>query len=333
MKKYLAKLLVLILVLLLATVFTVVANEPELEPSFLYLTRTMGLFENKYDTVHVNIVSPQAAVTVLERHDNWVLINTWLGPRWINLDFTPPTSNADNFIRRFPNTAIFYKNIETGFTYTWNADSVFFGASLSKASYALYLYQRAERGEIDLDYEITLQWQDWHSGSGVILHRYGVGHRLTTGRLIELSLYQSDNIATMALRRVYGIEGYMQFIRELGANPSRVRDRIMNSDLTANEVGIFARAIFDYIESDATYSQKFKDALINNQFPFQTSDYVRASKTGWTNPSAWHDMSIVYAPSPYILVIMSRRRGWQPQDYQDFADISMFFQEFNDRWF
>jgi len=44
-------------------------------------------------------------------------------------------------------------------------------------------------------------------------------------------------------------------------------------------------------------------------------------------------MTIVYAPSPYILVIMSARAGWTERDYADFAEISMAFQGFNGGWF
>jgi len=338
MKKFTLKFLVLISALLFLTALAVKAEEPELEPFFLicdaniHITRTLGLFENPGDLTHTAVVSPQN-LTVLDGRDGWLLINTWVGPRWISFDFMPLTNDADAFMRQFGNTAIFFQNIDAGFTYTWNADRVFFGASISKASFALYLYQRADRGEIDLDCEITLTWADWNAGSGVIKYRYQPGDSLTTRRLIELNLYQSDNIATLALRRVYGVEGYTRFVEELGANPHRVGYRIMNGNLTANEVGIFARAIFDYIESNAPNSEEMRQGLLNNQFPFQVSDYEKASKTGWTSPSAWHDMAIVYAPSPYILVIMSAREGWRARDYQDFADISRFFQEFNDRWF
>ena len=298
----------------------------------LQIEKSTGLFEYKGATHPVSAISPQL-VTVLETYDDWLLIRTYMGPMWIYLNFTPPTDSLDTLLRRFPNTSIFFQNIETGFTYTWYADREFFGASLSKASYALYLYQRAERGEIDLNRTITFTAADWNGGSGVIRHRYSVGRTFTTRRLIELNLYESDNIATLMLRRIYGIQGYRQFVESLGNNPRRVRDRIMNSQLTPNEVGRFALAIWDYIASDGRYSEEFRNALLNNQFPFIVSDYPVASKTGWTSPIAWHDMSIVYAPSPYILVIMSARGGWTARDYSDFAEISMAFQNFNDRWF
>jgi len=135
------------------------------------------------------------------------------------------------------------------------------------------------------------------------------------------------------LVRIHGTQGYRQFVRDLGADSGRVRDRVFNSNLTANDVGIFARAIHEYIETGSSYSAEFQAALLDNQYPFIVSDYPVASKTGWTRPSAWHDMAIVYAPSPFSLAILSARNGWTAQDYRDFYDISMAFQRFNDTWF
>ena len=309
-----------------------VGQEPELPPGRFYTGRALGLHEYKGAERSTAFITPQV-VTVLEDHGDWLLIRTWLGPRWIYLNYVPSTEPLDELLRRFPNTAVFYKNIETGFTYRWNADRVFFGASVSKAPFALYIYQRAESGEFDLDRPITFTRQDWHGGSGIIRHRYAIGRALTTRRVLELNLYESDNTATNMLRRTFGISGYRQFVADLGGNPSLINYRIFNSRLTANEVGRFAVAIWDYIESDGRYSEEFRNALLNNQFPFITSNYPMASKTGWTAPIAWHDMAIIYAPSPYILVIMTERPGHTARDRQAFYEISRAFERFNDRWF
>ena len=56
-------------------------------------------------------------------------------------------------------------------------------------------------------------------------------------------------------------------------------------------------------------------------------DYPVASKSGWTN-TVFHDMAIVYADSPYILIILSQRAN-----HSIFREISREFQRFNDTWF
>jgi len=228
---------------------------------------------------------------------------------------------------------VYFENLDTGFVYTFNADRIYFSASIPKAFYALYLYLQAERGIADLDSVHTFTYADTNWGSGVIQHQYDFGATFTLQELLRLSLSESDNVATLMLNRVFGIDGYINFIAEMGGNPELVRYRVMNSYLTANEAGLFARRIFSYVESGGKYSNEFREHLLDNQFPFIVSDYPVASKTGWTSPIAWHDMAIVYAPSPFILVILSQREGWSEEDYADFAEISMAFQRFNDMWF
>jgi hypothetical protein len=251
------------------------------------------------------------------------------------LTITEPLTHAlDDMLKRFgDDLSVYYENTESGFVYRYNAERVYFGASLSKAALALFIFTLAEEGKINPDEKLTFTHNDLRGGSGVIRHHYGVGSEFTIRELIRLNLSESDNVATMMLRRRAGVENYRAFIAELGANPDLVRDRVMNSYLTANDAGIFAREIYRYLESDGRYTREFKDALIDNRFPFTVPDYLTASKTGWTDYLAWHCLSIIYAPSPYILVIMSQRRGWEESDFADFAEISMAFQHFNAYWF
>jgi len=298
----------------------------------MFIARPMGLFDAPGGAM-ISRINPQV-VSIVQRYGNWLQIETWLGAKWIDLDFTPPVHELNNQLRRFGNNlSVYYRNLDTGFTYRYNTGRVYFGASISKAIFALYIYSLAEAGEICLDDTLVFTAADFNAGSGVMKYRNNFGDHLTIGELVRLNLSYSDNIATLMLVRHFGIAGYRQFVADNGGDPSRVRDRIMNSNLTANEAGLFARLIHEYIESDVEHSEQFRAHLLNNQYPFIVADHPVASKTGWTRPIAWHDMAIVYAPSPYILVIMSAREGWSARDYADFAEISRIFQEFNDTWF
>jgi len=250
----------------------------------------------------------------------------------------PPPIHAinelDEMLRRHGNyLSVYFENLETGFVYQYNADRVYFSASVPKAFFALHIYLLAERGVVDLDSVHSFTYADSNWGSGIIQREYNFGAIFPVRELLRLNLSKSDNVATLMLRRIFGINGYINFVEESGGTPSFVRDRVMNSDITANEAGLFARLIFEYIESGGVYSEEFRAHLLDNQFPFIVSDYPVASKSGWTSPVAWHDMAIVYAPSPYVLVILSEREGFTQQDFTDFEEISMMFQRFNDRWF
>jgi len=303
------------------------------QPGMLFfIDRPTGLFEYRGDALPVSPIRSQN-VRVLDVDGDWMSVNTAQGPMWIHLNFVPPVQTLDNFMRQYPGISVFYKNLETGIIYERNADRLFFGASISKASYALYLHQRAERGEIDLNQTLTLKRQDWNDGSGIINTTYYIGQEFTICRLIELNLYQSDNIATNMLRRTFGIDGYRDFVRSIGADANRVRNNVFNSNLTAREAGIFAIEIWEYVNSNGYHAAKFGNALRSNQFPFIVADYPILSKTGWTSNIAWHDMAIVEAPSPYILILFSTRPGFTDECFRIFEDISLEFQRFNDMWF
>jgi len=304
-----------------------------LRADFHVLDRVMGIFAYQYANTHISAINPQV-VMVLNRAGDWLEIATWLGPRWVYLNFMPPVYDLIYFLSQFEGSmSVYFENLDEGFVFRHNADRVFFSASVTKAPFAMYIYQKAERGEIDIDSYITFLSQDFNIGSGVIWRNYPIGTTFTQRELLRKNLSYSDNVATLMLRRHHGLAGYRQFLQDVGANANRVRENVFNSFITANEAGLIMRAIYQYTESYGRYSYEFRQHLLNNQYPFIVSDYPVASKTGWTRGSAWHDMAIVYAPSPYILVILTTRDGWTDADYYDFERISMFFQEFNNRWF
>jgi beta-lactamase class A len=254
--------------------------------------------------------------------------------RWLDVDFTEYIDDFNTKLLRFGSgLSILYRNMESGFEYIYNPSARFFSASVPKAVYALYIYLKAENSEIDLEEYLTYTEDDFFGGSGLIIQNHHVGARFTQRELLRLNISYSDNIATLMLRRKHGLSGYREFITGIGGSTRNIGGNIFDSHITATEAGIFAQEIYHYIESDRTYSREFKEHLLDNQYKFIVSDYPVASKSGWTRGIAWHDMAIVYAPSPYTLTILSRREGWTRQDYEDFREISMMFQEFNAMWF
>ncbi|MCL2843696.1 MAG: stalk domain-containing protein [Oscillospiraceae bacterium] len=276
-----------------------------------FIERTTGLFEHRGAASHTASIPPQI-VNILAVEGRWMQISTWLGPRWIHLDFTPPTGTLDALLSRHGNNiSVYFENIETGFIYRYNPGRVYISASVTKAPFSMYLYQRADRGEINLDTR----------------HRFLGGGTLTGREMLRRNLVYSCNNSTLTLRGVYGIEGYRRWVAALGGNPNWVGDRVMGSQLTVDETARFARAIYAYVESDAPHSNEFRRNLLNNQHRFIVSDHPVASKSGWTN-TVFHDMAIVYADSPYILIILSARAN-----HAVFREISMAFQRFNHAWF
>jgi len=230
------------------------------------------------------------------------------------------------------NFSAYFINLETGFTYSYNADQIYFSASVPKAMLGLWIYKMAEEGLVDLESTTTYTAEDFWPGSGTIQFDHSVGTELTQNELLRLLLSVSDNIATLMLIREHGLEGYTEFIRSIGGNADFVGERVMNSNLTASEAAFFARQIHAYIQADNQHGLELKEHLLNNVAPLITADYPIASKSGWTR-NVWHDLAIVYAPSPYILILLSNRDGLITRDHTDFLTLSTMFQDFNNRFF
>lgn len=243
------------------------------------------------------------------------------------------TQQLNEFMRDFHGISLYFASLTEDFTFMYEPDRVFFAASVTKAPFALYIYQKADRGETDLSslHEYTPAFHA--GGSGIIRHNYQFGDLFTQGRLLALNLYESDNVATRILRGIHGYDSYRDFIQSIGGTPNFTRT-IAYSYLTAREAGLYARAIHNYIESGAPHSREFQANLLSNRFPFIQADYHIASKSGWWHGwgGAFHDMAIVYAPAPYLLAILSNRYG-DPEIEAVFYTISMFIQEFNRKWF
>jgi len=293
-----------------------------------FVSRRMGVFESKGDTRHISYISPQV-VSVLEQDGRWLQISTWLGDKWIYLDFAPSITSLDALITRHgSDLSVFYKNIETGFTYTHNASRIFFGASLTKANHALYVYTLAERGIIDLDSIHTFATSDRRGGTGRIQHM-PIGTQFTTRELLYHSIVYSCNVAFGMLAR-YAADAelsYHYFALELGARYFRGN---VASHLNANarDTALWMYAIYNYLESESQFGHYFREDLTSTP-GFIMADHPMARKYGWAVAS-FHDAAIVYAPSPYILVLMS---NIDEGAFTLFANISLYIQGFNSMWF
>ena len=280
-----------------------------------FIDQHIWFFKNPEDKFPVGRMN-NPLIHIVEEDGDWLKVYTEDGLRWTNLNIVPETDHLDELLYPFGGLmAVHFENMETGFVYEHNPEIIFTSASVPKATYALYLFKQAEEGLVELE-SLPFGW----------------GNE-TVRELLRRNVSESCDHSTMVLINRFGIFGYTEFIGRLGGNTGFVGYRVMNSNLTAREAGLFARAIFEYIDSEGRYAHLLKEDMLDNQYPFIVSDYPVASKSGWYTPHAWHDMAVVYAPSPYTLVILSSRFGWTDQDYADFYKVSMAFQEFNSKWF
>ena len=297
--------------------------------------RVMGLFNNMGDTAYHGIISPQV-VHILEQDGRWLQINTYRGPLWINLDFTPCTAALRTALQRHGNNvSVFYMNMESGFTFTYNPGRVYFGASTNKLYNALYVYTLAERGYITLDGIHTFTAADRRGGSGSIQHM-PYGTRFTTQELLNHSIRYSCNVAyrMLALRYNHPDFTFFQFAEEIGANRNRILS-LTAKNIDAMDGAVWLIAVFEYLQSDGRYAHELRYDLIYAINPISSYNYDVAAKYGWMAPHSGelHDMAIIFAPSPYILIILSDTGSAPGLGFAPIDRIGRLFEAFNDRYF
>ena len=295
--------------------------------SRIALDRTFGLHHYKGQEVYSETISGRT-VDILYVYDNWVQIATGFGNWWINLDFEPCTQPLLELMRGYGNSfGLLYMDFASGFTFMHNPDRVFNAASVNKIQHALYVYVLAERGEFDMQRVHALRPGDRRGGTGRIQHR-SYGDTFTTRYLLGQSIRASDNTAFGILAREYGLPGYLDFVREIGANEELVRN-VLHSRISIRDASVWAPVIYEYLVSGGTYSQMFRNDLMNTNMHIVRVDYPFGNKYGWFE-GYFHDFAIVFAPSPFALVILSDTPS---PNWEAFRIISARVQAFHRRYF
>ncbi len=114
------------------------------------------------------------------------------------------------------NYGVYYADLKNTDTIGINHKEIFTGASVNKVPIVAVLYYLQEKGEIDLDEQITLQQVDIQDyGTGTLRYQEPGGvYSLKT--LAKLSLQQSDNTAAHILAKRIGVPAIQKTIEQWG---------------------------------------------------------------------------------------------------------------------
>lgn len=214
-----------------------------------------------------------------------------------------------------------YKDIYTGFTISYNADSPIFTASSIKAPAMIYLYEKASIGEIDLNEELIYDGRFYSEGSGVLKDKaYNTSYTIDT--LINYTIHDSDNIAYAMLMNRFGRENIYNFWTEKGTKNIFMYDTIWGT-ASANDAVIYMSELYNFYIENEEYGTKLMNYFKNadwKQITDKNGNYNTANKGGWAD-GAFHDIAIVFDKNPYILAIYSNT-GNNYGDYRYLFDTT-----------
>ena len=226
------------------------------------------------------------------------------------------------------------------------ADESFHAASTMKVAVLIELYRQASHGTVHLDEPLTVR-NEFHSlvdGSPFVLDSgddsesdlyRAVGETRTLGQLSELMITVSSNLATNLLMDKLGVDNIRAGVSSLGASGMNVRRDLedgkafaagLNNTTTARALQQLLAAIAHGKAVDAESSREMLAILerqtVNDRIPAGLPAGTRvAHKTGEIT-GIRHDAAIVFAPRPFVLVVLTRGAATPEQGSELIAAIT-----------
>lgn len=200
--------------------------------------------------------------------------------------------------------AFAYKDIYTGFMVSYNEKQQIFTASTIKGPTDIYIYEMASLGKINLDEELTYTGNYYNTGSGVLKNNK-INTNYSVRTLLNYSTVYSDNAAHNMLMDKYGRENMLSFWQGLGTNSIFTANNNWGV-VNAHDTVIYMSELYRFYLENDTYGLELMNNFLNAKPKFISgqNNYQVANKSGWSG-TVIHDVSIVFANNPYIVVALS----------------------------
>lgn len=197
-----------------------------------------------------------------------------------------------------------YKDIYTGFSVSYNENQHIYAASTIKAPKDIYIYEMASLGKIDLDEKIKYTNSHYAYGSGIIKNsKLNTMYDVKT--LLRYSTVISDNVAHNMLMDRFGRKNMLEFWNKFGTTAIFQANNNWGG-INAHDATIYMSELYNFYSENETYGKEVMNNFMNAEPKFikGKNNYKVANKSGW-GASSIHDVSIVFADNPYILVALS----------------------------
>ncbi len=224
---------------------------------------------------------------------------------------------------------VFYCDLEYNGYISYGCDQDFHTASTAKLAYVKYLCTLADENEIDLDEVLVYEERFKDMGSGVMKNE-SVGGEYKVEKLMKYVLKYSDNIAYKMLLNRYGVKAYNEYVESLGVSYQSGSNGYTNC--SASEMAALLYDVARYEGKNLSIIvDAGSDASYNRQIGKELAEYTVVQKYGAIKPGkkAYHDIAVVYAEHPYILVIYTRLEYESSGKDKPFREIARMIDNIN----
>ena len=222
-------------------------------------------------------------------------------------DFSTLDQTVKSASKKVPKLALYYQNLVTGQSYSYQSTNVFSAASTIKLPLVLYVYELASQNKINLHEKLTYKSHHYYEGSGVIQNDQ-IGTQYTIKELVEKSVVYSDNIAFTMLREKVGQANFIQYANSIGGTVVYPSGR---NQTTAKDLSTYLGRLWDFSKKNPELGQELINLLKNTVYQETVAKSVNpeevAHKVGYIPMNlVYNDAAIVYDDQPYILVVMTQ---------------------------
>ncbi|MBQ4648103.1 MAG: serine hydrolase [Clostridia bacterium] len=258
-----------------------------------------------------------------------------------NSDILLPDMIDESFTAAFRETldnapyacALYYVDLETGLSITYNPDRMFAGASLIKAEYLMMIFEMIENGQVSYDNMYTYTAGNKKGGTTKIPYDYEFGDKLSLKEIIEYVVWHSDNTGYNMLQ-VY-VRSYWDIMDWADKRYGTKFEYEGCNWLNARGVAECWKEIYDrYKNGDENYQWYVSLLLEANENKFikgglpkgadGESMYEVAHKYGM-DINASNDAAIVfYEDRPYFLTILTDYIGINTQSFMNEVSSEVF---------
>ena len=242
-----------------------------------------------------------------ERQRKLKLYNDCLNRHYTDADMTDDmllaVNNLKSYLKDNYIASVSYEDLNYGYNFSYNENEVYYAASTIKALDALYIYQAAAEGKINLDDTVTYTSKFKVSYSeGVKKHK--IGSKISLRMLVKYAVIYSDNSAHQMLVSYIGRSKLKEFGKSLGAKNTLVGgDNFGN--ISSGDGLIYMKAINNFIENNGKLGEELKSFFVEAaQKEIVVNNLTVANKYGLYKKN-YHNMGIIYDESPYIVSIMT----------------------------
>lgn len=211
----------------------------------------------------------------------------------------------------------YYKNLETGEEYGYNADKEFLSASIIKLPIYAAIMKKAAAGEIDMDMEITIEPKDILPSCGAI-NLFSKPPVLDLKTVCSFMIALSDNTATNLVIDVCGIAALNKEIKSIGFKKTHIERKLFDDTAAGagkenyfvpSEVGGLLEKLYqgEFVNEDVSNEmlRVLKMQNLNDKIPgLMEERYEVAHKTG-DDDGISNDAAIVFSETPFIVIFAS----------------------------